>query len=116
MPERVEDKDGVPHIVSDAVPCTLLYDMFLVLITHAKNMQILMGDPDCQPYYKALQAVHEDLVWLTGILQIAYGVTPGEVIDYSNQRKEDGAFQPGPEKEEKTPRGNVDECHERMYR
>jgi hypothetical protein len=115
MPERLEDECGIPHIVSDAVPCTVLYDMCIVLITHATNMQILMGDPDCHPYYKSLQAVHEDLVWLLGILQIAYGITPGEVIEYSNRRKAEGAFQPGPEKEERRQGKIPDECHERMY-
>lgn len=113
MPERVTDEEGTPHIISDAMPCTLLYDMCLVIITHAKNMQILMGDPDCLPYYKSLQAVHEDLVWLLGTLQLAYGLTPGEVIEYSNKRKGEGAFQPGPEKEPF--RKTLDEHHERMF-
>lgn len=97
MPERLNDENGVPHIASDAVPQDTLYDLFIVLCTHATNMQVFMADPKFLPYLKSLQAIHEDLIWSIGILEIAFGVTPMEVIDYSNKRKDDGAFQPVPE-------------------
>lgn len=92
MPERITDDCGIPHIASDAVPTATLYDMFITIITQATNLQILMGDPAFLPHYKALQTMHEDMVWLIGILQLAYGISPQEVIDYSNSRKEQGAF------------------------
>jgi len=110
MPERTENDQGKLHISSDFVPCETLYDLFIVLITHATNMQILMADPMVRPYYHSLQIVHEDLVWAIGILELAFGITPGEVIEYSNERRESGAFEPMNQD-----RDTAKDHHERMF-
>lgn len=119
MPERLEDEKGIEHIASAAVPTTTLYDICVVLVTHATNMQILMGDPDCRPYLKSLQVVHEDLVWILGIMQMAFGITPGEVVDYTTRRREENAFQElcTPEEIERERRAIAErnEHHGRMY-
>lgn len=107
MPERLEDEDGVLHIASDAVPAATLYDLFILLCTHARNMQLMMADPSLRQYHRSLQGIHEDMIWMVGILEIAFGVTPGEVIDYSNLRNDAGAFQPVSQPEH--------DQHERMF-